>query len=105
MFSLGSTGASFSSAKADPANLLVIPPSAVGTLDSAAIEDVLLLRDELADMAWGVERTAVGPSGIPIDRARAWKIAAPPMQPPSGTGIPMYTWARQCPTTGYPSFP
>jgi hypothetical protein len=105
MFSLGATGASFSTAKADPANLLVIPPSAVGTLDSAAIEDVLLLRDELADMAWGVERTAVGPSGTPIDRALAWKTAAPPLQPPSGTGIPVYTLGSTVPDYWIPFLP
>ncbi len=105
MFSLGATGASFSRADADPANLLVIPPTAVGTLDSAAIEDVLLLRDELAEMAWGVERTAVGKSGIPIDRALAWKTAAPPMQPPSGTGIPIYTLGSTVPDYWIPFLP
>jgi hypothetical protein len=105
MFSLGATGASLSAANADPANLLVIPPSAVGTLESAAIEDVLLLRDELAEMAWGVERTAVGPSGIPVDRALAWKTAAPPMEPPSGTSVPRYTLGSTVPDYWIPFLP
>lgn len=105
MFSLGSSGASLSTANADPANLLVIPPAAVGTLDSAAVEDVLLLRDELAEMAWGVERTAVGPSGAPVDRALAWKTAAPPTPPPSGTGIPRYTLGSTVPDYWVPFLP
>ena len=48
MFALGTD---VPAAAVDSANLLVVPPSAVGALDSAAIEDVLLLRDELAEMA------------------------------------------------------
>ena len=39
-----------------PPRVAGVPPNAVGAVDSAAIEDVLLLRDELANMAWGVER-------------------------------------------------
>jgi hypothetical protein len=34
-------------------------------------------------MAWGVERTAVGPAGAPVDRALAWKTELPPVPPPT----------------------
>jgi hypothetical protein len=64
------------------AHLLVVTPGAVGPTDGAAIEDVLMLRDEPANMVWGVERTVVGPAGSPVDRALAWKTALPPTAPP-----------------------
>jgi len=105
MFSLGATGASFSTASADPANLLIIPPNAVAALASAAIEDVLLLRDELAEIAWGVERTAVGPSGLPVDRSLAWKTSAQPIAPPSLTGPPKYRLGSTVPDYWIPFLP
>jgi hypothetical protein len=70
------------------ARVLVVTPGAVAPTDGAAIEDVLLLRDELANMVWGVERTAVGPAGTPVDRALAWKTAAPPVTLPAA-GAPL----------------
>jgi hypothetical protein len=50
-------------------NGLLVPPTARGTLEGRALEEVLLLRDESANMAWAIERTVQGPSGDP--RARA----------------------------------
>jgi hypothetical protein len=64
------------------AHLLVVTPGAVAPTDGAAIEDVLMLRDEPANMVWGVERMVVGPAGSPVDRALAWKTALPPTAPP-----------------------
>jgi hypothetical protein len=64
------------------AHLLVVTPGAVAPTDGTAIEDVLLLRDELANMVWGVERTAVGAAGGPVDRALAWKTTLPAPAPP-----------------------
>jgi hypothetical protein len=64
------------------AHLLVVTPGAVAPTDGAAIEDVLMLRDEPANMVWGVERTVVGPAGSLVDRALAWKTALPPTAPP-----------------------
>jgi hypothetical protein len=70
------------------AHLLVLTPSAVVPTDGAALEDVLLLRDEAANMAWGVERTAVGPAGVTLDRALAWKTALP-SAPAATIGAPL----------------
>jgi len=64
------------------AQVLVVTPGAVAPTDGAAIEVVLMLRDEPADMVWGVERTAVGAAGAPVDRALAWKTGLPPVPPP-----------------------
>ena len=45
-----------------------MPPSVTGVLDGPALEEVLYLRDETANMAWAVERTVQGPSGDPRNR-------------------------------------
>jgi hypothetical protein len=49
---------------------LLIPPGAVAVEDGPAIEQVLFLRDEMANMVWAVERAVQGPSGAARDRAR-----------------------------------
>lgn len=47
---------------------LFVPPSVTGVLDGPAVEEVLFLRDETANLAWAVERTVQGPSGDPRSR-------------------------------------
>ena len=42
----------------------------VAVQDGPAIEEVLFLRDEMANMAWPVERAVQGPSGAARDRSR-----------------------------------
>ena len=84
MFALAATDAA---AAAASAHRLVVTPGAVAPNDGAAIEDVLMLRDEAANMVWGVERTAVGPAGAPVDRALAWKTAAPVVPPAAGAAL------------------
>jgi hypothetical protein len=51
-------------------NGLLVPPSAVAVQDGPAIEEVLFIRDEMANMAWAVERKVQGASGSARDRAR-----------------------------------
>lgn len=84
---------------------LLVPQSAAGALDSVAIEDVLLLRDELADMAWGVERTVVGSSGLPLDRTQVWRTSAPPVKPPASDAIPKYRLGSTVPDYWVPFLP
>jgi hypothetical protein len=47
---------------------LFIAPTARGTLEGRPLEEVLFLRDESANMAWGVETTVQGESGDPRSR-------------------------------------
>ena len=49
---------------------LLIPPGAVAVQDGPAVEEVLFLRDEMANLAWAVERLVQGPSGFARDRSR-----------------------------------
>ncbi|WP_395306712.1 hypothetical protein V4U86_14640 [Mycobacterium sp. AMU20-3851] len=48
---------------------VVLPPVAAGSLVGEAVEEVLFLRDEMANMAWAIERTVQGRSGDPRSRA------------------------------------
>jgi hypothetical protein len=49
---------------------LLIAPGAVAVQDGPPIEDVLFLRDEMANLCWAIERSVQGPSGSARDRAR-----------------------------------
>jgi hypothetical protein len=55
---------------ADSIDGLLVPPGAVAVQDGPPIEEVILLRDEMANMVWAVERAVQGPSGSARDRAR-----------------------------------
>lgn len=50
--------------------LLTVMPSGLGTLGSEPMEEVALQRDEMANLAWSIERFVLGPSGRPV--ARDW---------------------------------
>jgi hypothetical protein len=49
-------------------NVFFLPPSLLKSLDSRPIEEVLFLRDEMANLAWGVERVIEGAAGQPLNR-------------------------------------
>lgn len=51
-------------------NGLLITPGAVAVQDGPPFEEVLFLRDEMANMAWAIERSVQGASGSARDRAR-----------------------------------
>lgn len=65
MFELGHSGSS----AARLADLFFLPPTLVRRLEGDPVEQVSLLRDEMANLAWGVEQRVPGASGEPIERA------------------------------------
>jgi hypothetical protein len=50
------------------ADLFFLPPTLPSRLEGDPLEHVALFRDEMANMAWGVERFVQGASGEPRDR-------------------------------------
>lgn len=56
---------------------LLVPPGAVAVEDGPPIEEVLFMRDEMANMAWAVERSVQGASGAARDRARERDAPSP----------------------------
>jgi hypothetical protein len=64
-----------SGAAAD-SDLFFLAPALPASLHSDPIEDVLLLRDETANMAWGVERVVESKTGRPLNRFEAYRAQA-----------------------------
>jgi hypothetical protein len=65
MFELGQTGRGAGRL----ADLFFLPPTLARRLEGDPIERVSLLRDEMANLAWGVENVVPGVSGEPFERA------------------------------------
>ena len=73
MFCQSTVDAHAGSGAAPP--LLFLPPVVAGALDGEPIEEVQLLRDEMANLAWAVERVVEGADGQaarPECRVRHW---------------------------------
>ncbi len=64
---------------------LILPPVLAQGLTSEPQEQVLLVRDDAASIAWAVERIVAGASGAAIDRMSATAAAQPPPPVPSPT--------------------
>lgn len=67
-------------------DLLLLAPVVAGALDGEPLEEVLLLRDEMANLAWAVERIVEGADGRPLNRSLEYSTrgsAAPPPAVPS----------------------
>lgn len=59
----------------DSQGLFFLPPVLGPSLHSPASEEVLFLRDEMANVAWGVERIVESAAGRPLDRYEAYQEA------------------------------
>ena len=63
----------------------LLPPALAGTTESEPVEEVVLRRDEVANLGWAAERRVESAAGRPVDRvARALAAAAPPPEAPEG---------------------
>ena len=49
-------------------NLFFLPPALMNSIHSEPVEDVLFLRDEMANLAWAIERIVESPAGERLDR-------------------------------------
>ena len=84
------------------APFLVVPASAAAvTQESEPLEDVRLLRDETADLAWAIEYLVQGPSGAPLVEPPAASPA-----PVSGAPAPLvYQLSTPLPPSWFPLLP
>jgi len=55
-------------------NVFFLAPSLVNNLHSEPLEEVLFARDEMANMAWAIEKLIEGPAGSRIDRLSHYRI-------------------------------
>lgn len=71
------SGAGNPAQKVTARDFLFLPPTLAQTIVGEPVEEVALFRDEMANMAWGVERRVQGASGDSYDRyAEASRRAA-----------------------------
>src|SRR5512143_167249 len=55
---------------------LLLPDSLTGVVEGAVLEETMLARDEMANLAWAIEHTVQGVSGEPLDRELEAKALA-----------------------------
>jgi hypothetical protein len=95
--------------RVEPADrLFFLPPTLASSLTSDPVEDVLLIRDEMANMAWAIERTVPGADGRPVDRFEAYqekRRAEPPPEPIPEDAAVEYRLASTIPDHWIPLVP
>ncbi|GAB1723686.1 MAG: hypothetical protein GDA65_20265 [Nitrospira sp. CR1.1] len=76
----------------DTQKLFFLPPVLGPMLESQPMEDLSLLRDEMANVAWAVERVVESAAGRSLDRHEAYQetLAEQPASPAAGSdGAPL----------------
>jgi hypothetical protein len=87
-------------------NRFFLPPTLSRTIDSAPLEDVLFMRDEMANLAWAIERTIESPIEQPAQRYEAPDAAPPdPSSDTTGTELPRYLLSSQVAPSWIPLLP
>lgn len=61
----------------DTPGLRLLWPVGPPALDGPVIEEVVLARDELANLAWVVEQRTASADGLPVDRFQRWQEQRP----------------------------
>lgn len=85
--------------------LLLLPP-VYEMFESAPVEDVRILRDENANLAWGIEDLVEGAAGQPVDRHQAARAAAAEPVPPAADPAALrYRLATTVPPNWIPFLP
>jgi hypothetical protein len=103
MFQLSSVPAAGTTATVKDGNLFLLPPSLAQSLESEPIEEVLFLRDEMANMAWGVERVIESATERPLNRFEEPDRVPPPL--PSSKTKAVYKLATDVPDYWVPLVP
>lgn len=98
-----------SEAKGIERNLFFLAPVLGRSLQSAPVEEVLFMRDEMGNLAWAIERSIEGPLGHSIIRGEASAYEpvtdAQPDKPASSAGGPRYLLSSHVPSHWIPLLP
>jgi hypothetical protein len=84
-------GSSLSSAVRPP-DQFFLAPTLMRTVEGKPLEEILLLRDEMANLAWGVEGVVEGPSGRAVDRRQVYAERQPSAPAPSSVRKDALVW-------------
>ena len=83
---------------------LFLPDSLDGVQEGAVLEETMLARDEMANLAWAIERTVQGVSGEPLDRTQEAHALAFQQRIDFGSAPTARNWCigcrRRCRRTG-----
>ena len=104
MFQLSATRQPGQAGAVPDANLFFLPPTLPKSLEGRPIEDVLFLRDEMANMAWGVERVTESATERPLNRFEG-RQAATPTPPGQTPGAAVYRLSTDLPDYWVPLLP
>jgi hypothetical protein len=87
--------------------LFLLPPTLGGALSGEPIEDVMLLRDEQANLAWAVERLVERPAGGVLDRYEEYqrRLSDLPAPVPAAEDLPRYRLGSDVPDYWIPLVP
>jgi hypothetical protein len=74
--------------------LFILFPTAGEVIYGPALEEVHFVRDEVAELVWAIEQTALGPSGLPVDRTADALAHFMPLTPApdDGSTLPSRTY-------------
>ena len=90
-------------------NLFFLPPASGRVIDATPVEDVLMMRDEMANLAWAIERSIESPIEQAIRRdALVAASAGPPLSavaPGDPNAPPRYLLASTVPPNWVPLLP
>lgn len=88
---------------------LFLPPTLGRSLQGKAMEEVLFMRDEMANMVWAVERTIESALGRPLNLSEAYfrsrKEKTPPSVEQNTTLTRLYKLASEVPSHWVPMLP
>jgi hypothetical protein len=85
-------------------NLFFLPPAIGQVIESGALEEVLFMRDEMASMAWAIERSIESPMECPFAYAVAAPIRDDDVAPAAGAP-PRYLLSSTVPANWIPLLP
>ena len=91
-----------------PSDHFFLAPTLMRTMEGKPLEEVLFLRDEMANLAWGVERVVEGPTGRAVDRRQVYRERQNSISPaPSGAQKGAFAWrlASEVPDYWIPLIP
>jgi hypothetical protein len=92
-------------------NLFFLAPSLLKSLESRPVEEALFLRDEMANVAWAVERLVESPADRPLNRFESYleqkrrREQISPTQPAPSAETPRYRLATEIPDYWVPLLP
>ena len=84
-----------------------LAPTLMRTIEGKPLEEILFLRDEMANLAWGVEGIVEGPSGRAVDRRQVYNEREPSAPAPKTARRDALIWriATEVPDYWIPLIP